>query len=497
MEYISDIVDLREMVSGKFNLIMSGCGTGKSYLITNKLQEQLPGISRNEIIFVTSRSLTADQQARCDTMVRMKWFDPEIMSIWNKDDPVEGAALKNGIRVLTYSFFTGILKHGNPEERSGLKNVKLIIFDECHTLFSDDFIKDIEVIKQWIRDNLEYGNTMVLGMTATPEIMFFYQQYLGFGFHKMNEELLYRYKAKHFICTDEDSIPYMVATNKLPGKTMILCDTVSRCKKLEKELPNSVYVVSKNNQKEYDANKMDYIFDAVEANETIPDFYNGKPLNILITTSAFREGFNLREKSGIRNVISYRVDPMHLTQFCGRARYDLDNIVAVDCDTPYLSRGGEAYQKEMTDQFKAFLRGEVGISWFDQISHLTEDDIMTTTKFRLTSDDARFIKEINKRWLVPDGCTDTDKYKIWKEETKQELVQLALDCRIFNTKIEKRDINFCKVIKKLKDSFGYTIEDDRYKRVVIDGKVVRPRYKLIVAFDQSKVSYEKAIKPYS
>lgn len=476
----------------KFNMIVAGCGTGKSFWATHDLFKTMPDLMPNEVIFVTSRSITANQQARYDNMVRYTRPDLSIIQYWNDDWRIDECAAQFGMRVMTYTGFITLIVHCNLPEEEGLQNVKVVIFDECHTIYSDKQINDMGALKVWLIKELPLGRKMIFGMTATDDIFQYYRNNLGYRVNYITDEPLRKLKAQKLICTSMSGVWKLLKTGHLKGKTIILCHSIKLCRKLVSTLPNSQFVVSSSRKdvSDEEKKKMDEIREYIEENETLPDKVAGKPLEILITTSALREGFNLKEESGVRNVISTLADPLNLTQFCGRARYDLDTIVVADGKSRlHNKKGRKDYFAIKEEKFKEFFRDGNDTGWLSEISHLFHDPQIQPIFFREAGDAARFVEEINKRWLVPEGCTDTDKYKIWKEETKQELVQLALDCRILGEQTTRKNVNFCKVVKMLKDSFGYTVEEDRYKRVVVDGKTVRPRYRLIVAFDQDKVSY--------
>jgi hypothetical protein len=124
--------------------------------------------------------------------------------------------------------------------------------------------------------------------------------------------------------------------------------------------------------------------------------------------------------------------------------------------------------------------------WFDDIAHIIEHDCYDTKRFILGSDEKRFIKYINKRWLVPIGLTDKeiDNYKIWKPEDKDAIVDMAINCKIYS--LYKSQISFIMVINTLVETLGYEIISDR--QTVNKHKHT---YKLIISYDENKVAYNK------
>jgi len=172
-------------------------------------------------------------------------------------------------------------------------------------------------------------------MTATPSILEFYQQNWGITINRLNDEILINYKTKQLHCTDFDTIPYIITTNQIVGKTIIMCYSVSDCYKLKEKIPNSAILISKSSSKYLP--EMDSIRNYIIQNEILPETYlevserDNKtkqplifeeiPLKVLITTSTLREGINLKEESGVKNVISCFSDELHLVQFAGRCRF--------------------------------------------------------------------------------------------------------------------------------------------------------------------------------
>ena len=151
--------------------------------------------------------------------------------------------LEKKLQIMTYDKINILLKK-NIEGLETLNKVKVIIFDECHTLFSDaNFIKDMEMLKVWIRDNLYIGNKIFIGLTATPNIIEYYQKEWGVSINKLNDEVLVNYKVKQLHCTDFDTIPYIVTT-QIEGKTMIMCYSYNHVK-LKERIPNSFFLQQK------------------------------------------------------------------------------------------------------------------------------------------------------------------------------------------------------------------------------------------------------------
>lgn len=490
MNYISDHIDLSTVDTRKFNLISSGTGTGKTHFMVKELNKQLPSIKNYEILFVASRSLIVEQQSKEEGISKYDMNNVSFIKYWNgADEDISYQLQKAGIQMMTYDKIIGILETKNIEGLETLGKIKLIVFDECHTLFSDTFIRNMEMLKVWIRDALYVGEKIIIGMTATPNIISYYQKEWGVTIHKLNKEILINYKAKQLHCTDFDTIPYIV-TNKIEGKTLIMCYSYTDCKKLKEKIPNSFILISKSNKGFTDEmnNIRQYIVDYESLPETFID-YDGveKELNVLITTSTLREGVNLRENSGVRNIVCCFSDELHITQFVGRARYNIDNLIIADTYINADNYNNNSYLTKCRFSFKEFMKSKDNSSWFDSIAHFIQHDIYDVKRFVLSSDEKRFIDYINKKWLVPKGIYDKrqlDRYKIYKLEDKEEIIKMVNDCKLL--KLYLSQITFNKVIDLMENNLGYAIESSRIK---INKK--QYTYKLIIDFDEEKINIEK------
>lgn len=488
MSYISDNIDLSLVDRRKFNIVASGTGTGKTYFVANELKKQLPQIKVYEILFVVSRSLIVDQQSKIEGI--SKYNQKNLVSIkhWNGEDDFTRILEQKGIQIMTYDKIIDILKTKNVERLETLSKIKLIVFDECHTLFSDKFIKDIEILKVWIRDTLYMNNKIIIGMTATPNIISYYQQQWGVSVNRINKDVLINYKAKQLHCTDFDTIPYIV-TNKVEGKTLIMCYSLADCKKLKEKIPNAFILISKSNNSFTE--KMDKVRQYIVDYEILPDTFidddgTEKELNVLITTSTLREGVNLREHSGVKNIVCCFSDELHITQFVGRARYSIDNLIVADTYINADNFNQDAYLTKCRFAYKEFMKNKNNTSWFDSIAHLVQHDIYDVKRFILSADEKKFIDYINTKWLVPKGIEDKkelNRYKIYKDEDKQEIISMVINCKLL--KLYVYQITFNKVIDMMGNNLGYVIENKR-------GKINKEKhtYKLIVDFDEDKIVQE-------
>ena len=487
-KYISDYINIESIDKSSFNIIHSGTGTGKSYWVMNNLNRDFPNIKNSEIMFITSRAITVDQQAKADGVSK---YNPYSVSVkhWNGEKDFTRVLEHKGIQIMTYDKIVNILDTKNDVSRETLSRVKLIIFDEAHILYSDTFMKGMLALRVWIMKTLELSNKIIIGMTATPNILHYYKSQWGIKLNEITTEPIFNYKAKQLHCTDFKTLPYIINT-QLEGRTIVMCYSLSDCKKLKDELTNAFILTSKHN-KEYTI-EMDRVRQYIVDNESLPEKFidnDGieKDLDVLITTSALREGINLREKSGVRNVICCFSDELHVTQFAGRCRYDIDNLIVAYTyiyNDKYNDNVEDDYLTTCRKHFKKYVYSTKPVlPWFKVIEDIIEHDIYKVMKFTINNDMERFTKYINKKWLVPKGIIgkELNKYKIYKKEDKQEIIDIACKCNILG--LFPSDTTFKKCLYKMENTLGYTIENKRSK---VDN--VRCTYKLIVDLDEEKVT---------
>lgn len=443
-------------------------------------------------MFVTSRSITKEQQARNVGTTKLRNSDTKILQYWNGLEDEESIMGEHGIMLATYDQLISSIQ-GQGEEILGA--VKIIILDECHTIFSDTFIEDVKVLRLWLREVIYGKRKLIIGLSATTNIIDYYSQEWSVPINRLNKDIITGYQASQMICTDFDTISYLISANKLIGKTIIMCPSIRHCNILAGRLKNAAVVVSPHSP-EF-TTEMGRIRDYMVKYEVLPATFftsNGeeRELDVLISTTTLREGFNLRESSGVRNVISCITDELHVTQFLGRCRYPVDNLVIAYTYTRSDNLKKDSYLHSSREKFKAYMDNKECVSWFNTISHLVKHDAYGTKKFVLGSDDIRFINYVNEKWLVPKGIPENEvlPYRIWREEDKEEIIDKAVSCKLFD--LVKSKITFVKVIGLLQNSLGYEIDKGRS---VIEG--LQHTYRLVVFFDKNQKTYVPAVQTVS
>lgn len=373
--YVGDVVDYGNIYVNSLNLIVSSCGTGKSYYCANELLTKLNNIRPEEIMFVTSRTLAADQQVHdYELLVKLDKDDP-IISFWNGECDIDNYADGTGyedyvgkMRVFTYDKIIGMLFNKNNKHfnSSALKNVKAIIFDEIHSLFSDMFIDGMQCLQMWLHYEIPKGERIIFGLTATPGVLLSHMDLLGVKISLINDPLV-KYKANQLWCVDLNNMLKCV-NEKFEGKTIIMCRSVRICYALQKLIPGSRVLAGKSGS-DYLPCEMDEIRNAIIDGCKLPD-----DVRVLISTSTAREGFTLVKDSNVRNVVCSYPDEMNIHQFIGRCRYDIDNLVVIDLDR----KSDDEYFSSQEEKFKEYCEDYNNKDWFNLISDVVNHDYSCT-----------------------------------------------------------------------------------------------------------------------
>lgn len=462
-QFISEVINVKDIKKDHFNLIVSGCGTGKSYWVANDMLNQFDGLLSDEVIFITSRSLTVEQQAQSEkSLIKHTAEDIDTVLHWNGEtDEIS----KSGIRIMSYYKFVGILLNLIPVATDLLSRVKIIIFDECHTLFSDKFMKHIDLIKLWIRERIIQGTKVIIGMTATPDIIHYYRTQWGVRINQLNKKPLINYSPSEILCTEKDTFYRMLNEGELQGKTLIMCSTISECFELNKSIPNSAVLVSRYN--EHNTEEMEYIRAYISEHCKFPDTYSNPvewddygypskyektPLNTLICTSTAREGYTLIEQSGVRNIVSMMGDSLHVIQICGRARYDIDKLIVVDIPAYKHKERKTGYFEDERKKFTNYLYGDDD-SWLDTVAPSVKYDKTKIIKYIYKPDYSSLISYIDTRWIATGD-------KIFLKPDKEEIIEKYVECTGY---FVKKKTTFNMVMRFIQEELGYKIEEGRIR----------------------------------
>lgn len=457
-KYISDIVDMEKIEPGQFNLITGGCGSGKTTFVLEDLLRHFPDVRPEQMIVVTSRSITVSQmECEHEGVRHYDNGENDIIAQWaDSERKVEDP----GVRVMTYDKIVGILRDKNHWHTPAFANVSVLVFDECHTLFVDYFIDGIREVASWVREAIfRRDDLIVIGITATPaalELVNSEKNKLPIEY--VMPETLITYKAKNVIVTNFTCAIDLLKDRTLPGRNIMMCKRIEECKVVYELVPDSCCAISQQHKVNDGSNSkhvfgrrnnlfmdyepyMDHIRNYIGRHGVLPaQVYTNdgkRTVNTLVTTSTFREGFNLFESSGVKNVFVVASDEMQITQFLGRCRYNVENLVVVVPPREFKSNTCCGYFEKQANLLEDFVRQQ-DVTWFNSIATLTDvgvDDVQFYGNVLRVYNDVegyRFLKRAicaNKMLSDIRGLLSTRDVPIyiWKGHYDDEIIVAAIN----------------------------------------------------------------------
>ena len=193
---ISDLVqDADAFKPHCLNLIAAGCGAGKSYFVAKRIASLFPDVAPCDILFVTSRTLTVDQQVKeyHREVVKYSRDDERLIARWCGVDEVPASA--NKLRLMTFDKLIDLLATHNTPWAPPLAGVRVVVIDECHALVGDEFISNIVSVRVWMKMCMHYSDIKFIGLTATEDILVRYPEYHGFPIHSVLNRPIMMYRA--------------------------------------------------------------------------------------------------------------------------------------------------------------------------------------------------------------------------------------------------------------------------------------------------------------
>lgn len=497
--FISDVIDLSRCKPHALNLIVSGCGTGKTYFAKHILLREL-GVKPHEAIFVTSRSAIIEQQVADGLIERFSFDDNWKINLWNTGET--GTEPDFELQAMTYSDFISLIDQKIGYRSKIFAGIKVFIIDECHALYNDSFIKGVEAMRFVVNRVISETEAIVIGMTATPGILERSKHLLDCELNYLLDEPLFRYKAKNLWIANRNSLSTLLAdTGNFPGKSIVMMRTINDCEEEMVNLPNSHLQISRRN-KRFDPETMLLVRKTICYKETFPPFalnHTGRaqPVDVMFTTSTLREGINLCPSSGVKNVIVDFQDDIDIIQFLGRCRFDVDNLIILASNyyrDNHKKRSAESTTEENGDadieqmitaeQYRAeqnasfydlWYKGKT--NWLRLLDNVIEHDSSGCITPRYYPYD--LTKYLFYSWF-DDNYVSTENHPvmIYTDEQKQEIVDHAISMNMFRTKMPA-DVTYTAVINSLKSTGMYDIKDDR---VYID-KILK-RVKIVKRIDK-------------
>ena len=305
---VSEIIDKNKFDKSKINIVKSGTGSGKSYYFLNNLHKDL-NIKRNEILFITSRNITKEQQAKDYKETILLKNCRDIKRLYRKQE--------EKTPIITYNLY------GNNLDIIKSEEFKVIVLDEIHAIFSDCLYNE-EMCKTY--DNIMplLGKVLIFGATATTEGLEFEIEYGTELKGKLNYVLdkpIYPYKVKNIHIVYSQSFLDSIL-NKTEGKTMCMLYSANQVVKRMQNKKCTGLISTSNKLFDDD---MQEVYDYIVENKLLPE-----GIDTIFFTSMGREGFEFSDKANIKNVIIQSSDPIAIKQFVGRYRNHIENLYIIN-----------------------------------------------------------------------------------------------------------------------------------------------------------------------
>lgn len=477
---VSKLIDISRIDKSKINFILSGTGSGKSHYALRKLPDEL-NIKPEQILFITSRSITKKQQIDSYND-RLTYLD--ISCIYNYYEALEPAHWafrtkdreeydkkmadsERFIHALTYNQFENTL-----DDNFIMKNIKLVVLDEIHAIFSDVmYIKAMTKVLANIEKMINKG-IIVVGMTATDDDM--NEAFKRKCKYLLDRPLFPNKITDSFVMVKSKSYVPNIIEN-LDGNTLCMIYSSKYAVKLANKYPNAKAIVSKNNKNKLRTKEMDDIEDYIVEYKMLPD-----DCNILIGTSCIREGFEFKEEANIKNIIIYSGDPVTIKQFVGRYRGNVENVYIVYEGYYNTPKAKESMTKPQRRHFKECKNAMFTDKkeWFNYFNDIVVKRSQSIIKYVGENEiEQKFIDYICENWV--------DKL-IYTKEHKKEIVSYAHSLGLTYKPDKKNKHNFLSLMKLIQYDFEFLAKGDG----------VKIGNELVQKYISDEIINKKKIQPY-
>lgn len=450
---VSDLVDVDKIKEGKINMVVAGCGTGKSYFAFKTLPEKL-NVRPEEILVVTSRTITKDQQ-KDDKKYNIK--EVKLKDLYLYYSAIENESLNNNVRrlinherkvhICTYNYFSQYIL-----ESVVLPGIKVIIFDEIHSLLTD-IMYNKTLLNVWENIDTLIKDKTIIGMTAT-DIEIKENRKLRRKLNYLLDEPYYLYQVQKTFNIITKTRYMNNILNNLKGNTLYMTLSTKDALRIGQR-ENTQYIISQYNK--LNDTSMDTIREYIKTNKVLPD-----NINMLVGTSCIREGFEFKEESNIKNVIIESSDPNMIIQFIGRYRGNIDNVYIV---YNYYSELKE-YQNNLTHaqkiyhkEFKSLIKNN-NMKWTKYFTNIVNKDSIEFNIIKDSNMQDSFLEYINNNWIDKLIYTKEDKEIIVNKATEYGLKKDKTHNHSFNSLmkyLESEDYAIQKKTKRIKDKHTRTI----------------------------------------
>lgn len=355
--FLGEIVDMESPEFGSNNLILAPVGSGKSYLIENKL---IPEGYSGKILYLTSSSALKDSIAPNDNILRKEYAENgKSKGFFTSQNKSVYGNVDYKVHVMTYHEFGNRIF--SPNEKF-TQDINLIFCDEIHSLpiftsYGGRGSGGLVIALRWLFGRHE--DKEIYYFTATNESISgleaqmpgFLSSTKVFDYLEYPNIVKYQARSKYYISNDHQLKVHLEAkleyVNYNLRKGLAFTRRIESQRKISEIAEEAGYrpiiLWSVNNEDNQMSDEQLRVRDFLLNTGNIPE-----PYNLLIINGSMQEGWNLNDKA-VEFAILDTLDKTEQVQALGRIRKDIDFLLmkvkgddikanGVQLESKYLNR---------------------------------------------------------------------------------------------------------------------------------------------------------------
>lgn len=360
-KYLSDIIDLEKPEFSSNNLILAPVGSGKSFLIENRL---IPKDFSGKALYLTSNTALKDSLCPSDNKIRKKLADNgESIKFFTSKNKKRFGDRPYSVHVMTYHEF-GI--RVRPPHQTFTEQFDLVFCDEIHSLpryLTYDQNIELGIALNWLLQT--HKDKTIYYFTATGESIEDLSKLSGyldavktFDYLEHPEIRKYVSNATYYINHVDQLRPHLKAKVESFNYYGYKGLAFTRLKKEQEKIKRIAIEEGFKPIVLWSINNPDKMSDEqLNAREFLLSTGNiPEPYNLLIINGAMQEGWNLYDNK-VTLAILDTVDITEQTQALGRIRKDIDLVIkkteenlsepSIDLPRTYLNTPLDMVRKNM------------------------------------------------------------------------------------------------------------------------------------------------------
>ena len=321
--YVSDAIDMCELVGGKLNLIYAPTGCGKTTFVETALKRYSECFSQELLYLVPTRSLSEAIKRR--GRKRTKRYENGAVAEWWEQD---------GMRVMTYAAFGYAIQYeqqeGTYQPERWWSNGALICLDELsqgvHQAYYEKSMNPTMFALQELVKRTRDESNIVVTLSATPKpAVNYFKFWNNVDINIVKSTLgLHGYETKTI--TEYADLDSLLMSLDDTQRGLIFISTIERIisavSLLEGRGIHAVGIWSTKNKDHPLNEEQKEAIRSLVSDEKLPE-----DIQVLIMNTAYETGLNIRpEKSHLDYIVVHNSNDDTVTQVRGRYRGNLDTL---------------------------------------------------------------------------------------------------------------------------------------------------------------------------